>query len=53
MAEGMEEISDIPHGFIGKPINTRIFAQNISQFIKLVSKKLISLVTGESLSSPG
>ena len=35
MADGMEEISDIPnHGFIGKPINTRTFAQDISQFIK-------------------
>jgi CheY-like chemotaxis protein len=35
MAEGVEEISDIPnHGFIGKPINTRTFAQDISQFIK-------------------
>jgi two-component system, cell cycle response regulator DivK len=35
MAEGMEEISDIPNsGFIGKPINTRTFAQDISQFIK-------------------
>jgi CheY-like chemotaxis protein len=35
MAEGMEEISNIPNsGFIGKPINTRTFAQDISQFIK-------------------
>ena len=35
MAEGVEEISDIPnHGFIGKPINTRTFAKEISQFIE-------------------
>jgi two-component system, cell cycle response regulator DivK len=35
MAGGMEEISDIPNsGFLGKPINTRTFAQDISQFIK-------------------
>jgi CheY-like chemotaxis protein len=35
MAEGIEEISDIPNsGFIGKPINTRTFAKEISQFIK-------------------
>jgi len=34
MAEGMEEINDIPnHVFIGKPINTRTFAKEISQFI--------------------
>ena len=35
MAEGREEIKDIPNsGFIGKPINTRTFAKEISQFIK-------------------
>jgi CheY-like chemotaxis protein len=35
MAEGMEEISDIPNnGFIGLPINPRTFAKEISQFIK-------------------
>jgi two-component system, cell cycle response regulator DivK len=35
MAEGMQEISDIPNsGFIGKPIKTRTFAKEISQFIK-------------------
>ncbi len=35
MAEGMEEIRNIPNsGFIGKPINTRTFAQEISQYIK-------------------
>jgi two-component system cell cycle response regulator DivK len=35
MAEGKEEISAIPNsGFIGKPINTRTFAKEISQFIK-------------------
>ena len=35
MAEGREEISDIDNaGFIGKPINTRTFAKEISQFIK-------------------
>jgi two-component system, cell cycle response regulator DivK len=35
MAEGMDEIRNIPNsGFIGKPINTRTFAKEISQFIK-------------------
>ena len=35
MAEGREEIKDIANtGFIGKPINTRTFAKEISQFIK-------------------
>lgn len=35
MAEGRAEIKDIPDsGFIGKPINTRTFAKEISQFIK-------------------
>ena len=35
MAEGREEISTITNsGFIGKPINTRTFATEISQFIK-------------------
>ena len=35
MAEGREEINAIPNsGFIGKPINTRTFAREISQFIK-------------------
>jgi len=35
MAEGMEEIRHIINsGFIGKPINTRTFAKEISQFIK-------------------
>ena len=35
MAEGREEIKDIPNsGFIGKPIDTRTFAKEISQFIK-------------------
>jgi len=35
MAEGMEEIRNITNaGFIGKPINTRTFAKEISQFIK-------------------
>jgi CheY-like chemotaxis protein len=34
MAEGKEEIKDIPNsGFIGKPINTRTFVKEISQFI--------------------
>ena len=37
MAEGMEEVRKIPNsGFIGKPINTRTFAKEIDQFIKLV-----------------
>ncbi len=37
MAEGREEISTITNsGFIGKPINTRTFAKEISQFIKPV-----------------
>ena len=35
MAEGREEIKDIANaGFIGKPINTRTFAKEVSQFIK-------------------
>jgi len=35
MAEGKEELSAITNsGFIGKPINTRTFAKEISQFIK-------------------
>ena len=35
MAEGKEEIKGIPNsGFIGKPINTRTFAKEVSQFIK-------------------
>ena len=35
MAEGREEISAITNsGFIGKPINTRTFAKEVSQFIK-------------------
>jgi CheY-like chemotaxis protein len=35
MAEGIEEVKDIPNsGFIGKPINTRTFVQEISQLIK-------------------
>lgn len=35
MAEGKEEIEGMPNtGFIGKPINTRTFVKEISQFIK-------------------
>jgi len=35
MVEGKEEIKDIANsGFIGKPINTRTFADEIKQFIK-------------------
>ena len=35
MAEGKEEIKNITNSaFIGKPINTRTFAKEISQFIK-------------------
>jgi len=35
MGEAREEIKNIPNsGFIGKPINTRTFAQEISRFIK-------------------
>ena len=35
MGEGREEINDIPNtGFIGKPINTRTFVKEISQFLK-------------------
>ena len=35
MSEGREEIETITNsGFIGKPINTRIFAKEINQFIK-------------------
>ena len=35
MAEGREEINNIPNSaFIGKPINTRTFAKEISQLLK-------------------
>ncbi|PKL41056.1 MAG: response regulator [Spirochaetae bacterium HGW-Spirochaetae-1] len=35
MEEGREEINDIANsGFIGKPIDTRTFAKEISQFIR-------------------
>lgn len=35
MAMGIEEIKTITNsGFIGKPINTRTFAKEVSQFIK-------------------
>ena len=35
MAGGEGEITDVPNsGFIGKPINTRTFAKEVSQFIK-------------------
>ena len=35
MVEGREELKDITNsGFIGKPINTRTFAKEISKFIK-------------------
>ena len=35
MAEGMEELKNITNsGFIGKPMNTRTFAEEVSQFIK-------------------
>jgi CheY-like chemotaxis protein len=35
MAEGKAEICDMPNsGFIGKPIDTRTFAKEISRFIK-------------------
>ncbi len=35
LAEGIEEIKAIPNAvFIGKPINTRTFAQEVRQFIK-------------------
>jgi two-component system cell cycle response regulator DivK len=35
MAENKEEIKNISNsGFISKPINTRTFAKEISQFIK-------------------
>ena len=38
MAGGIEEIKNITNsGFIGKPINTRTFAKEISQFIKRIS----------------
>jgi two-component system cell cycle response regulator DivK len=35
MADGIEEIKDIANtGFISKPINTRTFVKELSQFIK-------------------
>ena len=34
LPEGREELKDIAHtGFIGKPINTRTFAKDVSKFI--------------------
>jgi CheY-like chemotaxis protein len=36
MAEGKEEIDSIPNsGFIGKPINTRTFVNDIREFLNL------------------
>ena len=41
LAEGREEIKDITNtGFIGKPINTRTFAKEISHFIGEFSNML-------------
>jgi CheY-like chemotaxis protein len=35
MVEGLEELKTITNsGFIGKPINTRTFAKEVSQFVK-------------------
>jgi len=35
LAEGIEEIKAIPNAvFIGKPINTRTFAKDVTQFLK-------------------
>ncbi len=35
MSEGLEEVEAVANsGFIGKPINTRTFAKEISQYIK-------------------
>lgn len=35
LADGRQEIDTVPNsGFIGKPINTRTFAKEISEFIK-------------------
>jgi len=35
LAEGIEEIKAIPNAvFIGKPINTRTFAKEVTQFLK-------------------
>ena len=45
MAEGTKEIKSIANtGFIGKPINTRTFAKEISQFLKWVSNMLKSQI---------
>lgn len=42
LAENREEIKDITNsGFIGKPINTRTFAKEISQFINSLNEFLI------------
>ncbi len=41
MAENRDEIKNITNsGFIGKPINTRTFADEISEFIKLTSANI-------------
>jgi two-component system, cell cycle response regulator DivK len=40
LAEGIEEIKAIPNAvFIGKPINTRTFAKEVSQFIRGTPRK--------------
>jgi len=43
MAEGIEEVKNIPNsGFICKPINTRTFVKEISQFFKGVSTEAVN-----------
>ncbi|MCK9407553.1 MAG: response regulator [Bacteriovoracaceae bacterium] len=51
MAEGKEEINSIPNcGFIGKPINSRTFAKEISQFItKEIKDKPVILVVDDKI----
>ena len=45
MGEGREEIKGITNsGFIGKPINTRTFAKEISQYIRMKDKPVILVV---------
>ncbi|MDP1676457.1 MAG: response regulator [Bacteroidota bacterium] len=51
MAEGKEEINSIPNsGFIGKPINSRTFVNEINQFIiKKIKGKPVILVVDDKI----
>ena len=45
MAEGRDEIKNITNsGFIGKPINTRTFAREVIQYIKVSNQYMVSVI---------